>query len=165
MQKRRNKHVGLKNDLLFLLILWIYTVKVGVIDFSMYLKNDIDDYRSEERYSLLPFSSLFILFFFFERDAQIVLCLFPWQQKQPDSIHFRSEELRGGTEPTAEVGLLDYFKTLPVGGKTILNICSISATIINAYSKKEKMYWNCSNQMFCFCAVPPFTVFRAELTL
>lgn len=23
--------------------------KVGVIDFSMYLKNDIDDYRSEER--------------------------------------------------------------------------------------------------------------------
>lgn len=28
-----------------------YSFKVGVIDFSMYLKNDIDDYRSEERYS------------------------------------------------------------------------------------------------------------------
>lgn len=28
----------------------IFFVQVGVIDFSMYLKNDIDDYRSEERF-------------------------------------------------------------------------------------------------------------------
>ena len=29
---------------------YVFYFKVGVIDFSMYLKNDIDDYRSEERY-------------------------------------------------------------------------------------------------------------------
>lgn len=34
--------------------------KVGVIDFSMYLKNDIDDYRSEERYD--PIIVFFVFF-------------------------------------------------------------------------------------------------------
>lgn len=32
---------------------YLFLFEVGVIDFSMYLKNDIDDYRSEERYDLL----------------------------------------------------------------------------------------------------------------
>lgn len=32
-----------------MLSLFLFLLKVGVIDFSMYLKNDIDDYRSEER--------------------------------------------------------------------------------------------------------------------
>ncbi|MEQ2307822.1 RUN and FYVE domain-containing protein 2 [Ameca splendens] len=31
--------------------LFIFSFQVGVIDFSMYLKNDMDDYRSEERNS------------------------------------------------------------------------------------------------------------------
>lgn len=36
----------------FYTVLYLHFVQVGVIDFSMYLKNDIDDYRSEERYDL-----------------------------------------------------------------------------------------------------------------
>lgn len=34
-------------------LFFFFLFEVGVIDFSMYLKNDIDDYRSEERYGLL----------------------------------------------------------------------------------------------------------------
>lgn len=35
----------------------------------------------------------------------MVLCFvpFPWQQKQPDSIHLGSEELCGGAEPATKV--------------------------------------------------------------
>lgn len=36
--------------------------KVGVIDFSMYLKNDIDDYRSEERYDPIIVFFVFLQF-------------------------------------------------------------------------------------------------------
>lgn len=81
----------------------ISVFKVGVIDFSMYLKNDIDDYRSEERcilsiavsfsnmYSINPKPTKF--------EAVLYFILFPWQQEQPDSIHLGSEELCGGAKP------------------------------------------------------------------
>ncbi|PWA17197.1 hypothetical protein CCH79_00010525 [Gambusia affinis] len=64
--------------------------QVGVIDFSMYLKNDMDDYRSEERYGRSPsplhaaseshsrvWLSLFFLFFCFHgnRNSQIASIL------------------------------------------------------------------------------------------
>lgn len=95
-----------------------------MIDFSMYLKNDIDDYRSEERYDpiVLFFYNLFNTLR--PTKSKVALCFmpFPWQQEQPDSIHLGSEELRRGAEPATKVRHLHFIGNSPIC-RVVPNMC------------------------------------------
>ncbi|CAG05677.1 unnamed protein product [Tetraodon nigroviridis] len=74
--------------------------QVGVIDFSLYLRNDVDDYRGEERYGTPSGAAVLA-----NTALDVTELPFPWQQEQPDCFYFGPEELCGGAEPSAKLAI------------------------------------------------------------
>lgn len=108
-----------------------------MIDFSLYLKNDIDDYRSEERWEpFIVFPVILTLLLKPKSDVELFLIPFPWQQEQPNSIYLGSEELCRRAEPPAKVRHLHFvgkvlfleshFQYLNRSCIILLYFCSIS---------------------------------------